>query len=275
MHLGSLPGFFLALAWGLLGGMSAQHADTTGVLTNPALYSIVAQAETPTVTTGTTAISPTATLVVTATAASPVTATETVSATGTITGGAALTPVATTVPLPTAVPQSGQPNLQLNPFDWNFLTSAPRDPAPKMGPFAWVFLLLMIGLIAAGVYGYRVLRPRWKNTNTVWYKAVARFGQPAIWIGVLGILFLLFRIVELDFFNKRIWLYLVGLAFLGLVGWFYYWYRNSYPKEMARFQKTQRAKQYMPGGSKGQVRSTSGPSAPVAQPKGSKSRRKK
>jgi hypothetical protein len=273
MHLGSLPGLLIALAWGVLGGTSAHSVDAPGAasgLNNGILYSIATQAETPTVTTPTIAISPTATLEVIATGA--------VSPTGTVTGGVTLTttppaPTLTAIPLPTQAPQQIQPSLQLNPFDWNFLTSEPRSPDIKIGPFAWIFLVLMLGLIGGAVYAYRVLRPRWKNTNTVWYRAVARFGQPAIWIGVLGILFLLFRVVELNFFNMRLWLYLVGLAFLGLAGWFFYWYRNQYPQEMAKFQKTQKARQYTPG-TKGPVRPT-GPSAPIAPQRGNKGRRKK
>ncbi len=281
MHLGSLPGILLALAWGLLGtapGHNANIAGNTVGANSIALYSIVAQAETPTVETGTTTITPTATLEITGTAASTITPTGTISVTGTITSGGTLTPTVeapTVIPLPTAVPQQIQPSLQINPFDWNFLTSAPTDPTPKLGPFAWIFLVLMLVLVGGGIYGYRVLRPRWKNTNTVWYKAVARFGQPALWIGVLGLVFLFFRLVELDFFNKRLWLYLDGGALLGLIVWFFYWYRNSYPQEIAKFQKTQKAKQYMPSGTKGPVRSTTGPSSPVAQKRGSKNRRKK
>ena len=148
------------------------------------------------------------------------------------------------------LPWQARRDFRLNPLDWNFLNSAPRDPAVKMGPFAYVYLVLMIALIAGGIYGYRVLRPRYKNTNPVWYRAVARFAQPLIWIGVIGLFFLLARLVELDFFNKRIWMYLTLVAVLGVGGWFYYWYRDSYPKEMAKFQKTQKQKQYMPGGSR-------------------------
>jgi hypothetical protein len=249
MHLGSLPGLLLALAWGLLGGSSAQHI-TTGVsagLNSPIVYSIAAQAET----------TPTVTLAVSATATLGATSTPEATATATIVP-------ATPIPLPTAAPVAGTTGLQFNPLDWNFLNSAPRDPAVKMGPFAYVYLVLMIALIAGGIYGYRVLRPRYKNTNPVWYRAVARFAQPLIWIGVIGLFFLLARLVELDFFNKRIWMYLTLVAVLGVGGWFYYWYRDSYPKEMAKFQKTQKQKQYMPGGSRGPARTAPGPSVPVS-----------
>src|SRR5215204_5692269 len=87
MHLGSLPGLLLALAWGLLGGSSAQHIATTGVsagLNSPIVYSIVAQAET----------TPTVTLSVSATATLGATSTPEATPTATILP-------ATPIPLPT------------------------------------------------------------------------------------------------------------------------------------------------------------------------------
>jgi hypothetical protein len=153
-----------------------------------------------------------------------------------------------------------QGSLQINPFDWNFLTSAPPADA-RMGPFAWGFLALMVALLAATLYFVILKRPQWKRTNSVRYRAVNRWGQVGLWLSGLGLLFLLMRIVGLDFFNLRIWLYMVFLATLAIAAWFFYWYRTAYPKEVAKYQKAQRARQYMPGSSgKGSARPASGPS---------------
>jgi hypothetical protein len=259
MYLGSLPALLFTVAWGLLGSTPAHI--TNRLSADTALYSIVAQG----------AVTPTETLATTPPLA--VTGTETISATGTITSGEVLSATAvpaTPVPIPTVSPQSTGANLQINPFDWNFLTSSPTDPS--IGIFAIIFGILMVVLIVGATYAYRVLRPRWKATNPALYKAVPRFGQPALWIGVLGLIFIVFRLVQLDFLNKRFWLYLVGLALLGLLGWILYWYRTSYPNEIAKFQKTQKARQYMPGNAKAQVRGPIGPSTPIAPTKGSPSK---
>jgi hypothetical protein len=221
MHSGFLSGLLLVLA---------------AALANPAgppapLFSVLAQAETPTAAAVPTDTTPT--VLVTP----ELTATAEVTATGTVTG----TPF---VPTPIE-PASPQGNLQLNPFDWGFLTSAATEP--KIGPFGWFYIVFMLALTAVGIYFYFVKRPQWKRNNSVWHRASNRFGQPAIWVGVLGLLFVLFRVVGLDFFNLRIWFYIWMLAALALLGWFVYWYRTSYPKEMARYQKTMKARQYMPG----------------------------
>src|SRR6476620_4798965 len=195
MYLGSLPALIFTMAWGLLGSTTAH--TTNQYSADTALYSIIAQG----------AVTPTETLATTPTLA--VTGTETISVTGTITSGEVLSATAvpaTPVPIPTVAPQSTGANLQINPFGWNFLTSSPTDPS--IGIFAIIFGILMLVLIVAAVYAYRVLRPRWKTTNPALYKAVPRFGQPALWIGVLGLIFIGFRLIQLDFLNKRFWLYL-------------------------------------------------------------------
>ncbi len=256
MHLGILSGLLVALAGSFWGGASAHStgaAYQTNIHTTAALYSILAQtATTPTVATNSTLTAPAPSTLQPATT---ITATSAVTGSGTLTATATTTntiPPSTPIPLPTTAPQS---NLQINPFDLTFLTSTPPTTA---GPFAIAFLVLMLVLIGVSIYFLRFKRPEWKGTNPVLFKAVNRFSPYALWIGVLGILFLIFRIIPLDFFNLRFWLYLDFLALLGLAGWMLYWYRTSYPKEMAKFLKTQKARQYMPGGS-GKIASRSTP----------------
>lgn len=282
MHLALVPALILALAGSALGSANAHpthnysYASSTGGAAG--LFSIAAQADvTPTLTTATTPTSGitgtiTATIAATGTSAITSTATITATATAAITGTATTTAtLSTPVPLPTVGVQG---NLQINPFDWNFLTSAP-PPAVRMGPFAWGYLAFMVALLAASLFFIIVKRPQWKRTNSVRYRAVNRWGQVGLWISGLGLLFLLLRVVGLDFFNLRIWLYLMFLATIIAAAWFLYWYRTSYPKEMAKHQKAQRARQYMPGSSgKGSARASSGPSTrlpaakkPVIAPK--------
>jgi len=256
MHLGILSGLIVALAGSFSGGGSAHTTGATyqtNLHNTAALYSILAQtATTPTVAAG---ITPTAL------ATGSVQAATTITATGTTTGTTASTsptsPPYTPAPIATTVPQA---NLQINPFDWNFLTGYPTEP--KLGPFAIAYLVLILAVIGVSIYFLRFRGPGWKTTNPVLFRAVNRFAVPALWIAGLGILFLIFRIIPLDLFNLRFWLYLDFLALLGLGGWIFYWWRTSYPKEMAKYLKTQKARQYMPGGS-GKLASRS---TPVAAP---------
>jgi hypothetical protein len=197
--------------------------------------SIVAQ-ETPTATaaiTATTQLTPTEGTAAIITATAPVTGTSTTTTT-----------LSTPVPIPTAAPPPA--TLQGNPFAPNFLFSAP-PPGIPLGPFGWAALVFTLALLGASIYIYLVKRPEWKRTNSVLHRAANRWGQVGLWLGSLGLIFLLARVVRLDFFNLRFWLYLWALLLLISLGWFLYWYRTSYPKQIARYQKIQRARQYMPG----------------------------
>jgi hypothetical protein len=253
MHLGILSGLIVVLAGTFSGGAPAHTSGAayqTNIHSTAALYSILAQtAGTPTVAT---AASPTPTTHITGTVTA---ASGTLTATSTVT---ATVPPFTPAPLPTTVPQAG---LQINPFDLGFLTAWPTEP--KLGPFAIAYLVLLLAVIGVSIYFLRFRGPQWKSTNPVLFRAVNRFAIPALWIAGLGLLFLIFRIIPLDFFNLRFWLYLDFLALLGLGGWILYWWRTSYPKEIAKYLKTQKARQYMPGGS-GKLASRSTPvSAPA------------
>jgi hypothetical protein len=274
MHLALVPALILALAGSVLDGTAIHPAHNPSYTSVAGLFSIAAQAQvTPTLTisaTPTSALTATVTATIAATGTSAITPTAAITATAATTSTAAITATATTtatlatpVPLPTV---GAQGSLQINPFDWNFLTSVPPVDA-RMGPFAWGYLALMVALLAASLFFIIVKRPEWKRTNSVRYRAVNRWGQVGLWLAGLGLIFLLLRAVGLDFFNLRIWLYLMFLATIAIAAWFFYWYRTKYPKEVAKYQKAQRARQYMPGSSgKGSARPASGPSTklPVA-----------
>lgn len=230
MRLALLPGLLITLA-GLTGASwSVAHAPTTHAATLSSrsvggFLSIAAQSAT--------------------------TATVTVSATQATTS--TTTAQNTPVPLSTATPPG---TLRLNPLDWNFLTS-PASAEPSLGalgPFAWVFAVAMLLLLGVSGYFYYVKRNEWKRTNPVLRRAANRFAPAGMWTGALGILFAIFRVVALPFFNLRFWLYLFIVAVIALAAWIIYWYRDSYPSEIAKFEKTQRARQYMPTARKGSVR---------------------
>lgn len=250
MHLFLVPGLLLVVAVALTGVPAQPATDSLDDLRGAgSLFSIAAQATTTaTLTTVTTEV----TTDTTAAATSTVTSTSGIIATTTITGSVQSTPV----PLPEP---GGSIPLASNPFDPAFLFSPPPDEpqAPQIGPYGWGFLALMTALLLIAAYFMLVKRPEWKRTNPVLHRAANKWGQVALWVAIPGILLLLFRAVKLDFFNMRFWLYLWALATLAAAGWFVYWLLMKYPKEAAKYQKSQRARQYMPGSaSKSAVRQT-------------------
>ncbi len=230
MHLVLLPGLLLALVRGVWSGAAPHPADLSPTFnllqTIPGIYSIASQ--TTTTTTSTTTVGA-------------------ITSTKAITGAATTTSTlaqSTPPPLPSA---SAGPNLQINPLDWNFLTSV---PSPTLGPLAWVYLAGMLSLFWVCAYFYFFKRSEWKRTNSVLKRAAERWGQIGMWIAGLGLLSFALRVIQLDFFNLRFWFYLWALAALVAGGWFVYWYRTGYPKAMEKLLKTQRARQYMPGAAK-------------------------
>ncbi|HKP53803.1 MAG TPA: hypothetical protein VJ183_14270 [Chloroflexia bacterium] len=237
MRLAILLGLILSWAVGV-GSQALAHPTSDDAGASALLWSS-AQPVTPTIT-----LSEPVGPIITSTASSTITATVATTATETITSTS--TPAGPPPPTVAVPVVDTEIPLQINPFDANFLFS---KASPPMGPFAWACFALMVILLVVSGYFYAVKRPQWKRNNSVLYRAANRFSQPGMWLAILGLLLVLFRIVGLDFFDKRFWLYLWLLSVIGVGVWLLYWYRARYPKELEKFRKTQRAKQYMPGGS--------------------------
>jgi hypothetical protein len=125
----------------------------------------------------------------------------------------------------------------------------------------------MIVLFGVSAYFYFFKRLEWKRTNPVLKRAADRWGPIGLWVSGLALLFVAFRLVSLDFFNLRFWFYLWLMAAIVLIAWIYYWYRTAYPKQLAKYQKSQRARQYMPSASKkGSARQMAPPPPPGPAP---------
>lgn len=170
------------------------------------------------------------TLVQTATVATGVTATAT--------SGVVITPTdvelaSTPVVVPT-LPPAG--TLQGNPFSGDFLTQAANPP---LGPFGVAFALLSLIVLGAGVYIYFVLKSRYQRSHSLNYRTANFWGITAMALGGVGVLFVLFRLLNIGGLNARFWLYLLLVVMLGFAIYAAYFFTQLYPKQLAAWTKKQ------------------------------------
>lgn len=204
------------------------------------------------------------TLVQTGTVTSGITATATV-------GGAA-TPtevdLATTPVVVPTLPPAG--TLQGNPFSGDFLTQAANPP---LGPYGTAFTLLSIIVLGVGLYVLFGLRNRWRRSHSLNYRTANFWGITATALGAVGLLFVLFRVINLDGLNLRFWLYLLLVVMLGFGIYAAYFFTQVYPKQLAAWTKKQsprtikattRARTAAPTRAAG---SSATPTTPAAPPK--------
>jgi hypothetical protein len=163
--------------------------------------------------------------------------TGTTTITATATGGVP-TPteveLATTPVVVPTLPPAG--TLQGNPFSGDFLTQAANPP---LGPFGVAFALLSLIVLGAGIYLYFVLKNRWRRTNSLNFRLANFWGIALIAVGALSVLFVLFRLINLDGLNLRFWLYLMLLVMIGLGLYAAYFFTQQYPKQRAAWAKKQ------------------------------------
>lgn len=107
-----------------------------------------------------------------------------------------------------------------NPFDWDYLTSAPVA-GEIFGPFSALFLVIFAGGFLASSYLY--YRP-WTRPvgDYIRRKTVRKSSSIALWVFGAGLFFFLIRLLQINpfTFGNRIWMYLCFLAFLVMVGIF-------------------------------------------------------
>lgn len=103
-----------------------------------------------------------------------------------------------------------------NPFDWDYLTTAPTS-GEILGPYSTLYLIIFgLGFI---VSAYLYYRPWTRPVGTyVRRKTVRRASNIALWIFGTGMFFFLVRLLQINpfTFGERIWMYLSFAAFVVL-----------------------------------------------------------
>lgn len=113
----------------------------------------------------------------------------------------------------------------VNPFDPAYLVT------PSLfGPLEWLFFLLQIAGVGAGVY-LLVVR---KDSNALRKRLLDRLGAILAGVGGLGVVLGLLRLGLVGEFAKPYWFVALLLAELGLAGYVAYYVRFIYPRQLAQ-----------------------------------------
>lgn len=105
-----------------------------------------------------------------------------------------------------------------NPFDPAYLVQA----SAAFGPYAWVFALLQLAIVAAGVY-LAFFRNDQKQA-----------GMLVLGAGGVGIILSALRLGNVAVFNQRYWFWLLLLVELGLAGYLFATVRTAASQPAAR-----------------------------------------
>jgi amino acid permease len=133
-----------------------------------------------------------------------------------------------------------------NPFDWDYLT-APVSQTDTFGPFSIIYLVLFTFVFIASAFMYVDSRKRFAGHKVK--RDVLNVGtQIMMWISAIGLIFFGIRAMGFPFlsFERRIWMYLTFLVFLGTIGYFIYYMQTVYPAKIAAFERERERRRYIP-----------------------------
>lgn len=108
------------------------------------------------------------------------------------------------------------------------------QPDPEFGGVSWATGVFWLVLLATGLYLLR----RWRESNPARYRFGRQFGMVTTILSALGLIFLVLNLAELPPFNIRLWIYLIGIASLGYLGFAFYVYNNKLPAQIAAARST-------------------------------------
>ncbi|HUS16346.1 MAG TPA: hypothetical protein VM536_15215 [Chloroflexia bacterium] len=155
-----------------------------------------------------------------------------------VTTTAEVTTTAASGVAPPITPGAIQPQpMAGNPFSPDYLGQAAQ---PGFGPFSLLYLLISLAVLAGGVYLYFVGKRRWHRVHKLNYRLANFWGVVGMTLGGFGVLFYLFRMLQVEGLNLRFWPYLMLLVMLGFAVYAFLFFRTtvlpqSYATQLAKY----------------------------------------
>jgi hypothetical protein len=100
---------------------------------------------------------------------------------------------------------------------------------PLFGNVSWATGVFWLALLATGVY----LLKQWRESNPARYRFGRHFGIVTTALSALGLIFLILNWFQVAPFDIRLWIYLIGFATLGYLGFAGYVYTSKLPAQIA------------------------------------------
>jgi hypothetical protein len=157
-----------------------------------------------------------------------------------------------------------------NPFSWDYLTT-PVGETAIWGPFSIAFVLVFgTGLFLALFFANDA--PKRLKQQHLLLRTIQRGTLIAIPVFSIGLLFFLFRILQISAWGlgMRIWLYIMAFIAGVMILYFWYYIRTVYPKMAAAEEAEKQKEAYIRRPAHG----GRGPVRPKAR-KGGKGKKKK
>jgi hypothetical protein len=135
-----------------------------------------------------------------------------------------------------------------SPLSWDYMT-APLREIPTFGPFSLAFFVLFALTFVFSAFLYATSGGRFA-TNQILKNAIRTGTQFMMWLTGVGLFFFAWRLMRIDFATlyMRIWSYIFLLLYVGVVGYFVFWYRTTYRERIATIARDQVRREYHPQG---------------------------
>ncbi|MFN8532991.1 MAG: hypothetical protein U0556_05555 [Dehalococcoidia bacterium] len=135
------------------------------------------------------------------------------------------------------------------PFDPAKLLDLSRWLDAQPGPASsWYTILGAIFSIAIAIGIYLVwLAPHHYFRHDRYHARLARnIGQGILWIAGIGLIVVVFRLLDVGFFGMRLWLLLDAIVGIALIVYVIHYLRTVYPKRRAGMERQRRKQAYQP-----------------------------